>query len=1403
MRNLHSRAVAIRDALTLTEKNLNKQKIQDQDDKSRLNPGVVAIFCGKTQAAEICAVFGIVLSGGCFVPVDERLPAPRLREVMENARPGAIIVASRVLSPSSRPAWGGHFVGAVLDAWRQRGCLVINLEESGQLCEPVGGVSAPQRQAQLSFVRGDETESGLHHRVIGEMRPKMVTSAAAPAAVDAPAGFVNDGGVLGVPRPRLVDLSHRAERVEQGGASPIGRRGLPEGGVRTGTETAVSDPPRGEEGGDLLYILYTSGTTGVPKGVMGTRSGAANRIRFGWELCPFRDEGELVARRTPSCFVDFVAELFCPLLAGVPLFLAPDGAHADPLLLVPALIEARVTRITLTPSLLASLLRTADSYASPLLPDLHTWLVSGEALHPELALLFRDLTAPGTQLVNLYGSTEASEICDATYCTLDEIVQSGVPAAVSGGVLIGKSLPGVHLSVVGPDLLPVPAGQPGELLVGGLGVALGYHCRPLEAATKFLRSDVRDCGRKAESGVHIPGLEPGRRVFRTGDRVVQPMADGPLFWLGKLDGEVKVRGVRVSLEEVEILVCRATGLPAGAFSVVYDPGRMITSKASGDNPNHDGVEAPVATNDPDRGRLLGFFVLKGAPDATDGFAEMKRQMATEMTAAQLPAILLPVVGGFPLTSTGKIDKKYLLSEYRRSAGDVPEDHFPPTKGDTDTALSTLHHFASGTSRMVQGLATARAAIANAVVTVLPDARASFVPWLTVSAADQQEGHDLSRLTFDGVGGTSLLAVEAAWLASRNVAREGVGSTVPASASLLTAEDFLRGTLEGAASALIATLQAQRYAADIVASPGPAKDKGTSKKAILVTHPLRSRGPPAGSGPLLPAVQAVASHVSVQAPLAGRKRRRQAGNGFQEEKPRGFLAIGRAGVGNTQACLGETADPAGEKGGVVVARVELQVRWSSCLTKCIDASPLVVVPTTASRTVDRTKRRRSIEIDGPTSRAAVESTFCKGSLAVEADGPTSRAAVESTSCKDRVPREASGYGGQGTVYIGSHSGEFQALNLVTGEREWTFTAGGRVESGAACSFDGSTVFVGCHDRRLYALDRRTGALSWSFETGDAIKCTPLCVDLGASCVKLVAPSNGEEEPAVEQGLPLTQRTVLVGSHDGFLRCLSQAHGSLLWSLDCGGALFASPAYDADACVVYAATTKGHVFAVQGAALASVGVGAGSSATGADVKQRASGKVAREPVVVWKQQLPAPCFSTPAVCSATGNLVLGCVDGGLYCLSSVGEQLWVCRRGEKPVFSSPYILPCLWSRGEDEEIGRRVIWGSHDGSVRCGWDLNLAWETDIDKGRPVFSSPCFAAVACGRCTLLCPLVFACSVPGLISVLDLSSGGAVGEKQLPGEVFSSAVVAEKSLVVGCRDNRVYVLDVLATCASCAKAS
>lgn len=140
--------------------------------------------------------------------------------------------------------------------------------------------------------------------------------------------------------------------------------------------------------------------------------------------------------------------------------------------------------------------------------------------------------------------------------------------------------------------------------------------------------------------------------------------------------QVKVRGVRVCLEEVESLACTAAGLPSGAFAVAYVPGtpdndvdRFLTF--------YDKM-AQVTTNAPDRGYLVGFFVpKKGRPDDTE-LARLKHRIAAEITAAQLPALLVPVVAGFPLTSTGKVKGRLL------SYACIPSHLSNPEFGDDPT-----------------------------------------------------------------------------------------------------------------------------------------------------------------------------------------------------------------------------------------------------------------------------------------------------------------------------------------------------------------------------------------------------------------------------------------------------------------------------------------------------------------------------------------------------------------------------------------------------------------------------------------------------------------------------------------------------------------------------------------------
>lgn len=634
-----------------------------------------------------------------------------------------------------------------------------------------------------------------------------------------------------------------------------------------------------------------------------------------------------------------------------------------------------------------------------------------------------------------------------------------------------------------------------------------------------------------------------------------------------------------------------------------------------------------------------------------------------------------------------MDKRALLREHRKQVVGIADGRSVMTTENTHTPLPH-----ESKSKKAGTLDCARGAIAHGVVAVLPETRTIFAPWLAYSEANAQISSDLSNLTFGQLGGTSLLAVEAAWRSSRSVAllnTESAAESAPL-CLVLTADDIFRGTLEEAAVSLHRILQmrlCQVHSPTAVAIAGVGVVSTDDK-------PVESLAPPAGPFQQFPVGARADSPPLVQYSHAGRKRRRQEVGDGVVVRSRHFVAIGRAGAGvrHSPVCSGGETDLTDEGRGAEGARVELNIRWSSCLSKCIDASPLLVIPNGARGEVGT---ECSNEAGGKAHEAPAQSnlpkTCCPSKPAGSWPAFDVKGSVASQSTLRRDLRNSAAQVEPGTVYIGSHSGEFQALNLATGEREWSFTASGRIESGAACSCDGLVVFVGCHDRHLYALDRQMGTLSWSFETGDAIKCTPVCMPI----VPYLDPTEGKTK---DRGLPVNYGTVLVGSHDGILRSLHEVDGELLWSFDCGGALFASPAHSADTRVVYAATTRGRVVALDCSALVPTGAKTANVAKDTDTRHGRRGSSPKQPMIRWDINLPAPCFSTPVVCDSDGSVVLGCVDGGLYCLSSNGEQVWVCRRGDKPVFSSPCLQPsmCKEIGGSDKhEIGMRVIWGCHDG------------------------------------------------------------------------------------------------------------
>lgn len=386
---------------------------------------------------------------------------------------------------------------------------------------------------ELTYRELDELTDRMAHHLRGQgVGPQDVVGIRMDRSADLLVAML---GILKAGAAYLpLDPAYPAERVEYMRTSSGART------VLTGVDRdALARQPDGPLPGvttgpdDLAYLLYTSGSTGWPKGVMLTHRSATALMRWGLE--EFRAEHfRRVLAATSMCFDVSVFELFVPLCAGGTVVVVDDVLA----LLAPDAPD--VTMISMVPAAARELVATG---ALP--PSVRIVNLGGEALP---GTVVEDLHAAGDieAVYNLYGPTE-----DTTYSTYARVGEFEQPP-------IGRPLPHEHARVLDAELRPVPVGVVGELYLAGIGLARGYVGQPGLTAGRFVADPY--------------AARPGSRMYRTGD-LVRYRSDGALLYLGRRDFQVKIRGQRIELDEIETTMLRHPAV-RDAVVTVHD-GRLV------------------------------------------------------------------------------------------------------------------------------------------------------------------------------------------------------------------------------------------------------------------------------------------------------------------------------------------------------------------------------------------------------------------------------------------------------------------------------------------------------------------------------------------------------------------------------------------------------------------------------------------------------------------------------------------------------------------------------------------------------------------------------------------------------------------------------------------------------------
>lgn len=408
-------------------------------------------------------------------------------------------------------------------------------------------------------------------RVIDRLRPRVVVTTTRDGDVDHPHGDV----------VRLGDADMGTDWL--GATDPV--------------------PPQADVGGDdPAYVMFTSGSTGEPKGAVIPHRGVLNLMR--WVKTLIEPARERFSNVNPLHFDNSVFDLYCGLVSGATLVPVEVAALSNPSDWVKQLREGRATVIFAVPTWFLTL-QQLRQLRPDRLPDARVFLFGGEGFPIESLRAFFDRFAPGARLVNVYGPTETSCICSSMEVTGERISEAGEQL-----LSLGRMHEGHEHMVLGPEGEIVPTGDTGELWIGGVGVGLGYYNNPEETGLRFRTNRAR----------------PGDRSlwYRSGD-LVREDAQGWLWFRGRADNQVKIRGHRIELEEIDLVVEQIDGVERAVCVVVG------------------GTEGPELR--------LAFVGNDDAPESL-----IRQQCEKRLPSYMRPARILRVLD-LPRNANGKVDRR--------------------------------------------------------------------------------------------------------------------------------------------------------------------------------------------------------------------------------------------------------------------------------------------------------------------------------------------------------------------------------------------------------------------------------------------------------------------------------------------------------------------------------------------------------------------------------------------------------------------------------------------------------------------------------------------------------------------------------------------------------------------------